>query len=178
MILEQRLLTQRSRHHAEQIASWVGRDRRRFRSLMSFFLAGDPLLAQKASWPVGICGDRYPDLLRPHLHRMLDRTRDPGMHDAVTRTVVRALQTVPIPPGLQGEVAMACFGYLSDGTAPIAIKCCAMTVLRKIAEGRPELQRELALVVRQQLPLSSAGFRARARQVLGSIGDEPGLASS
>lgn len=171
MDLEQRLLIQHTRRQADHVASWVGKDPRRFRELVRVFLDGDPLLAQRSAWVVSICADVHPGLLRPYLRRMIDRMLEPGMHDAVRRAVIRALQTVEIPGTLLGRVATVCFDQLAAGGTPVAVKSSAMKVLGRIARGRPELGRELALVIEQQIPYSSAGFAACARNVLRTIGD-------
>jgi hypothetical protein len=166
MDLEQRLLREHSRRNAEQIASWVGGDTRRFHGLMRIFLRGGPLLAQRSAWVVSICAESHPALIPPYLRRMIARMLEPGMHDAVRRAVVRILQTVEIPPPLLGRVASVCFDQLSSAGAGVAVKVFAMTVLGRIAEGRPDLARELRIVIEQQLPFASAGFAARARMIL------------
>ena len=165
MNLEGEILREHSRRQAERIATWVGDDRRRFRNLMTFFLHGEPLVTHRAAWAVGICADRNPGLVRPYLRSMLDKMQRPDSHDAVKRNVVRMLQNVEIPSELLGKVATICFDYLSDNDAPVAVKCCSMTVIARLAENEPDLLRELRLLVEQQLPFSTAGFQARARKL-------------
>jgi hypothetical protein len=97
---------------------------------------------------------------------MIDRMLEPGIHDAVPRAVIRILQTVEIPPSLLGRVASVCFDQLSSAGAGVAVRVFAMTVLGRIAEGRPDLARELRMVIEQQLPFASAGFAARAHMIL------------
>ncbi|MEW6512173.1 MAG: hypothetical protein AB1428_14575 [Bacteroidota bacterium] len=165
MNLEQELLSEHSRRQADRCARWVGRDRARFRKLMRIFLKGDGLLARRSAWVVGICADNAPDLVCPYLGQMIQRMEEPEIHDAVKRNVVRLLQFVEIPPHLLGRVATICFGYLTSLEVPVAVKANAMTVLAKIARKRPDLARELRLVVDQQLPFAAGAIRARARQL-------------
>jgi hypothetical protein len=169
MDLESEILKEHSRRQAERIASWVGTDRKRLNRLMKLFLTGEYRVTQRAAWPIGICADRHPAMIRPHIPRLVRRMQDPGVHDAVKRNVVRILQTADIPENLLGTVATLCFGYLSDVHAPVAVKCFSMTVLGRITQREPDLGRELRLVIEQQLPFGTAGLRARAKQVLKMI---------
>lgn len=166
MNLETELLREHSRRQADIIVAWVGGDRRRLKDLMRVFLTGERLPAQRAAHAVGIFWEKHLEMITPYLGRMVARMQEEGVHDAVTRCVVRGLQCVEIPPGLFGHLANACFDYLSSGETPIAIRCLSMTVLARIAEKEPDLWGELRLVIEQHLPYAGAAFRARAKQVL------------
>ncbi len=123
-----------------------------------------------AAWTVGLCAEDDPDVLLPYLGKILARAQQPGVHDAVVRCAVRSLQWVEIPEKLLGTVTELCFRFLSSAKSPAAIKACSMTVLGRISANRPELHRELRLVVEQQLPFAHAAVRARARHILGEPG--------
>lgn len=169
MELETEILREHSKRQALRIAGWVGCDRRRFRKLVELFLKGDRLVTQRAAWIIGICADNHPELIRPHLGQLVEKIREPGVHDAAKRNVVRILQTAEIPRRLLGTVATLCFGYLGSSGEPIAVRAFSMTVLARIARIEPDLKRELRLVIEQQLPYGSAGIRAHARKVLKMI---------
>ncbi len=178
MDLRSEILREHSRHQADRIASWVGRDRARFRELITLFLRGDFRTAQRTAWVVNICAERNPDLVQPYLNQIVRRAQQTGVHDAVRRNVTRILQSVDIPDTLLGTVATFCFDLL-NGDSPVAVKALSMSVLDRIVRREPELGRELRLVVSQQLPYASAAFRARARKILGKkfTGDEQSTAS-
>jgi hypothetical protein len=133
---------------------------------MEVFLKGEYRLTQRSAWPLALCAEHHPALVKPWLSRMISRMQEPGVHDAVRRNVLRTLQSVDIPSPLLGRVAAACFGYLTSHEAPIAVKVFSMTVLGRISVKKPDLGRELRLVIEQQLPYAGPGFRARAKQVL------------
>ncbi len=132
MNLEAELLSEHSRKNAEKIAHWVGADRGRLSRLMRLFLKGEFRTAQRAAWAVAIAAEEHPLLFRRYLKLMLLRMQEPGVHDAVKRTVVRILQDVDIPDDLLGMATNVCFEQLSSGEAPIAVKCFSMTVLARI----------------------------------------------
>lgn len=167
--LESEILREHSRRQAETIASWIGNDTRRFKLLIELFLKGEYRITQRASWILNICSERYPGLIRPYLKQMIKRMQEPDVHPAVRRNVIRILQFVEIPRHLLGTVATVCFQYLGSHNQPIAVRVFSMTALGNIARLKPDLQRELRLVIERQLPYGSAGFRARARKVLGKM---------
>jgi hypothetical protein len=169
MDIEKQLLVEHSRRNTDRIIRWIGADAARLKSVMEIFLGDDPLLTQRSAWVVGVMADEHPGLLQPWLSKMMRKTREPGVHDAVRRNVMRALQFVEIPPRLLGEIASVCFDELASPVSPIAVRACAMTVLERIVEREPELGREFRLVIEQQLPYATAAFHARARKVLATL---------
>jgi hypothetical protein len=169
MQLETEILGEHSRERSERIAAWIGNDGKRFKLLMELFLKGDYRITQRASWIVNICSERYPGLIRPYLKQMIERMQEPEVHPAVRRNVIRILQFIEIPRHLLGTVATVCFQYLGSHNQPIAVRVFSMTVLGNIARLKPDFRRELRLVIEQQLPYGSAGFRARARKVLAEM---------
>lgn len=165
----EQLLVEHSRRNTDRIVRWIGADATRLARLMKVFLGKDPLLTQRAAWVVGAYADVHPALLEPWLGKMLTKMKEPGVHNAVPRNVVRVLQFVEIPPRLLGRVAAVCFDELTSGTSPVAVKALAMTVLGRIARREPDLAREVRLVIERQLPYGPGSFVARARRVLKEI---------
>ena len=173
MDLKTEILKEHSRRQADRIVAWVGTDAARFRKLMDIFLRGEYVVAQRSAMAVGLCADRHPALVRPYIGRMVARMDDPLVHVAIRRCVVRLLQCVEIPPALLGKVATQCFRYLAAGDSPVAVKAFSMTVLGRIAETEPDLGRELRLVIEQQIPYGSSGFRSCAARVLKGLRNAP-----
>ncbi len=169
--IERQLLVEHTRRNTDRIVRWIGNDPERMEECMKVFLGGDPLLTQRSAWVVGVVADQRPGLLTPWLGAMVRKMREPGVHDAVRRNVVRALQFVEIPSRLSGKVAAICFDELESMKTPVAVKVFAMTVLAAIAERRPDLGREVRLVIERQVEYNSGAFRARARHVLARLGN-------
>lgn len=169
MNLEAEILNEHSKRNAARLAEWVGGDTKRFSTLMSLFLNGDYVTAQRSAWIVNLCVEKHPELVRPYLKRMIVRMQEPGVHNAVRRNVVRILRFIDIPGPLLGRVATVCFQYLSSPAEPIAVRAFSMVVLGNIARKEPDIRGELRLIIEQQLPYASAGFRSCARKVLKKI---------
>ena len=168
MDIEQEILAVRSKDQVLKFVQWVGRDKRRFRQLMDFFLQRDDALAKKSAWIVGHCAERNPHLVYPWLKLIVKKMKESDAQKAVKRNIMRILQFVDIPRTLQGVVANLCFELLSSLEEPIAVRALSMTVLAKIAKEEPELKKELEVVVRQMLPYATPAFRARAKRILSS----------
>jgi hypothetical protein len=169
MDLRKELLKAHNRTQALRIVRYVGKDTARFKSLVDVYLEGPYRVTQRASWPLGICVENYPPMVKPHLKRLLDFLKRPGTHDAVRRNTMRLLQYAEIPKRNHGQVVNVCFEYLQQKNIAVAIKVFAMSVLRKIIDDQPELLQELKVILEDQFPFATAAFRSRARKVLKSI---------
>ena len=163
------LLREHSRKNTDRIVRWMDHDPARVKEVMEVLLGDDRLLSQRAAWVVGVMADDRCALLTSWLPKLVKKMQEPGVHDAVRRNVVRALQFAEIPPRFLGEVATVCFDELASPSAPIAVKACAMTVLERVVQREPDLGRELRLIIEQQLPYGTAAFHARAKRVLASL---------
>ncbi len=164
--LENEILREHSKRQAVAISRWVGHDRSRFRNLMTLFLHGDYLVAQRAAWIVCECVLHCPELAAPWLSQMLSRMQEPGVHVAVPRNVMHIFESVIIPRNLQGRVVTLCFDYLFEPSSPIAIHAYSMSILLRMAEKEPDLRNELRAAIERLLPSGSPGVKARARKVL------------
>lgn len=166
MNLESEILRECSKRQCVRIAKWVGTDKRRFRELMDLFLKGDYRTTQRAAWIVNHCADEHIELVIPYINRMMDRMLEANVHVAVKRNVVRVLQDIDIPRQLAGKVATLCFEMLASAKEPVAVKVFSMTVLANIAQQEPELKNEIRILVEQQMPTGSAGFKSRGMKIL------------
>ena len=166
MDLRHALLAIRSKEHALKVVEFVGNDEVKFGQLMSVFFEGPYRLTQRAAWPMNTCAERHPELIRPYLPKLVDLLKSSEHHAAVKRNIVRLLQFAEIPPRLAGKVYSHCLDLINDPNEPIAVRVFSITVAARIARPEPDLMNELQLVVRENLPYSSAAFRVRAREVL------------
>lgn len=156
----------KSKREALETAAWVGCDRRRFAGLVGFMQGGDSKLAARAAWVFSSCVEAHPELLGPHLERLLKHLERPGLHPAVPRNTFRVLQFAPIPGPCEGRVLSAALAALG-GPVPVAVKAYAITVLKRVAADAPEILAEVKLLVDEQLQDASPAFRSRARREFG-----------
>ncbi|MCB0631186.1 MAG: hypothetical protein R2824_19205 [Saprospiraceae bacterium] len=169
MDIRESLLEEHSKQQALKIAGWIGNDPQRFAVLVELMLDEEYRVGQRAAWVLTHCLDQHPELLQPHLERLIHNLQDNVQHEAVRRNTVRALQFVDIPEELLGETADLCFRYLMDVNEPVAVRVHAMSVLWNICRKEPELSQELKLIIEDQWEYASAGFRSRGRKILKAI---------
>lgn len=167
--LEKEILKEHSKRQTMKIARWIGSDEKRFSQLMQLFLHGNSTIVQRSAWIISNCADDHPALITPWLKKLIHKTKEPGVHNAVPRNVLRILQFVDIPRSLQGSMANICFDFLSLKETPIAIKAFSMYVLANIAEHEPDLKKELRIVIEQLLPYGSGGIISCGKKVLKRI---------
>ncbi len=111
------------------------------------------------------CAIKNPQLTQSYLQRLIKNLQG-DIHVAVKRNTVRVLQYIDIPEKLRGMAATVCFDLIQSGNEPVAVKAFSMTVLANICKHEPELADELKLIIEDQLPFASAGFKARAKKIL------------
>jgi len=133
--------------------------------LMACFFDDNPRICQRAAWPVGDLGEKYPELLIPYLTKMIVNIKEPK-HDAVIRNTIRTWQYMSIPEDYLGEIFELCFNYITDPKFPIAIRAFSMTVCANICKVVPELKEELILAIEEQLEHGSAGIKSRGTNVI------------
>lgn len=163
MIIREVLESGQSRANMLKIVAYIGDDPVRFRELLDIFFEGEYRMTQRAAWPISVCAEKHPELLMPHLNRLIDQLPRQDVHDAVKRNVVRLLQFVEIPKRLQGKVYSHCLDLIADPKEPVAVKAFSITVARKIAEAEPALMEELRLVVKPLLRNAAPALRVRVR---------------
>ena len=167
MNIRDALLEVHSKAQATKIADYVREDPRRFAELMKQLLGPVYRLSQRAAWPVSYCIERHPELVKPYFNVLIKQLKRDDAHVAVRRNVARLLQFVDIPKRYQGRVFDACYNLLADPTEPVAVRVFSMTVAAELAANEPELLDELRLVAAKDPQAATAGFRSRARRVLG-----------
>jgi hypothetical protein len=173
MNIRSKILEEHSKAQTTKIVKFIGKNPRRFKKLVDVFLGGPYRVTQRAAWPISVIAEKEPQLIRPHLRKILNFARKRGVHDSVKRNAVRLLQFIEIPRSLHGNVADLCFSFLTDKNESIAVKCFSMSALASVAESNPGINSELRLIIEDQLPYASAGFRSRARRVIKQISDSP-----
>jgi hypothetical protein len=165
MDIKKELLKGHSKPLTTRIVNYIRNDPKRFNLLVQTFLAGPYRLTQRAAWPLSICVQEHPELIKPHLKPVLKMLDRKDAHVAVKRNIMRLLQDIEIPKQFYGIITDKCFA-LMDPQEAIAVRVFSMSVLANIARHEPDLKRELKLIIEDQLPYGSAAYLSRAKRVL------------
>jgi len=166
MKLRAEILKEHSKAQCNKIVEWVGGDQKRFDELFYLFLHDEYRVVQRAAWPVSYCVMAYPSFINRHWNKLISNLQKPGIHGAVKRNSIRLLQDIDIPERYRGAIMDICFKYLASPAEAIAVKVFSMTVLGNLAKYYPEIIPELKLMIEDQLPRQTAGFKSRAKKVL------------
>ena len=166
MNLYRLLSTDRSKAGRDRIVSYVQKDAERFKQLFDLFINGEPRIAQRASWAVSHCAEKFPELIVPYRKEMLDYLQTPGIHDSIKRNILRIFQGIDIPPELEVNLLERCFGYLMDKKEAVAIRVFAMQVLANLSKKYPEIKNELRILIEDELPFAKPAFVSRGRKIL------------
>jgi hypothetical protein len=168
MDIEKAVAAEHSKRQCLKIVAYVSNNPGRFKELVEVFLKGPYRITQRAAWPLSVCVEAYPELAIPHLPLLIKSPVRPGVHDSVKRNVMRLLQFIDIPKRWHGRVLELGFNFLNDHKEPVAIRVFSMTVIHNIIRQHqyPELDRELELILSDELPNGSAAFRSRGIKIL------------
>lgn len=159
------LTNEHSRHTTDEILHQIQLRPERIEELMACFLSDDLRICQRAAWPVGDLGEKFPELIIPYFPALIANLKNPK-HDAVIRNTVRTWQNMWIPTAFQGEIFAICFDYMINPKIPIAIRAFSMTVCANICVDEPELKNELILAIEDMQENASPGICTRSKAVL------------
>lgn len=165
MDIKKELLAEHSKPQALKISNYIGNDQNRFDELMNLFFDKEYRVTQRAAWVVSHCADKYPELIEPYIESMILNLKN-DVPVAVRRNTLRVLQEKEMPESIIGDAADICFKIMESAREPIAVKVFAMTLLANICQKVPELKNELKILIENQLPYGSAGFKSRANKIL------------
>lgn len=167
MNLQAEILKADFKDQAVFVAEEINGDEEKFAELMMLFFSKDSRTCQRAAWIVSHCADRNPLMLMPYVDKLIKNLYN-EVGEATKRNTVRVLQYLDIPEELWGETIEICFRYLTSNEA-VAIKVFSMSVLYNLSLKVPEITTELRVVIEDQLPYGSAGFKSRAKKVLANL---------
>lgn len=168
MDLKKALLADRTKEYYETLAKQIGYDKILLGKLVELVNSDDALISNRAAWVISKCADQNITLLKPHISNLILALRN-AKSDGVKRNTLRVLQDMNIPSKHHGILVDKCFQIMESKKEAIAIKVFAMTVLSNVCNDIPELKNELRILIEDQLPYGSAGFRSRANKILSKL---------
>jgi hypothetical protein len=164
--LREEILKEHSKAQCIKIVKWVGSNQQRFDELFGLFTNDEYRVVQRAGWPLSYCVIDHPSFISKHWKALISNLKKPNLHNAVKRNSIRLMQDLDIPEKFHGEVMDICFKFLESPTEALAVKVFSMSVLGNIAMKYPDIRQELKLVIEDQLPHQTSGFKSRAKKVL------------
>lgn len=166
MDLEEQILTEHSKSNINAVVAYIGSNPERFKVLMGLFFSGSYRVVQRSAWVMSSCAGLHPSLIRPYLKRLIHNLENKENHDAVKRNSLKVLEAIQVPPVHHGTLIALCFDFLANKKEPVAVKVYAMSILANLTKAEPDLQKELRILIEDQMPYASPGFKSRGIKVL------------
>lgn len=162
----QSLLLQPSKIHRDHIVSSIGDDEKAFGHLFHLYETGSPTTMKTAIWAISSIVDIYPHLILPYLDELLTALTSPNPPVALKRNILRIYQEIEIPKKQEGQLMDISFRSLIDKKEPVAIRVFSMQILANLSKEYPEIERELGLIITDELPYAKPAFVSRGRKIL------------
>jgi len=169
MNIRDQLKAEISRSNTDYIAQYIGNDPELFKQLIDILFNGEAPLPHRASWVVTTISDRYPELVRPYLKKIISHI-EKFDHSWIRRNLLRCIAEENIPEALQGKLYDVCYCWLQSRLEPPAVKVHCMQILFNISEKEPDLRKELKLIIEELTDHESAAIRSRSRQLMKKLG--------
>ena len=164
MNFENELAERLDRSQMMTLVDYVGDNSDRFEPLFEIFCFGPTRLAQRASWVVSNCVEKWPSLIEGKFEVLLKQIEEPT-HAAIKRNAVRLLQFIDIPNEWQGQIYQKCFDLAHSPKEAIAVRSFSLQVLFQIARDQPFLLEELEELLHDCARSDSAGIISRVKNL-------------
>jgi len=139
--------------------------------LLEYSYNNENKLAFRASWVLTKVCDKYPEIIQPHLHKIV-RTLPYMKNESVIRSFMRILSFCDMQAFSEGEhglLADYCLSGLNSPDMAIAIKAYAMEILYRLTVLYPQLGNEVAASIRSVMEEGSPGITSKGKTVLRKI---------
>ena len=142
MNLEEQLLMELSRKNRDYIAHYIGNDKELFKKLVEIVLSCKEPLPSRASWVVTAVTDKYPELLKPYIRKVISHL-EKFEHSGTRRNMLKCLSRIILPQSVEGELYDMCSRLVFSRIEPPAVKVYSMQILFNIAQKEPDLKNEV-----------------------------------
>jgi hypothetical protein len=166
MDLRQTILAEHSKANCNKIVKWVGNSQKRFSELFNFFLDSEYRFNQRAAWHLSYCVIDHPELISPHLAKLVRNLHKRSIHDSIKRNTVRLLQHIDIPKRFHGEVMDICLRYISSPDEPAVVKTFSLSILQNLSQQYPDIKNEVKLIIEERWPMKQPLSTARAKKFM------------
>lgn len=136
--------------------------------LFEYSFGIDSKLAFRSSWTISKVFDKKPELIYPHLNRVIEELNN-TKNESTRRSFLRILSLTDlhlVSRRHHGVLADHCMSALNTALSAIAIKAYSMEIIYKLALIYPELANELSASISMIKGEGAAGVVARGRIIL------------
>lgn len=149
MDLTEAIKAEHSKPQTMRIIKYIGDDKVKLKKLVTIFLNSEYRVTQRAAWPLSEISILHPHLIKPYLHKLIEKLDSKDEHPAIPRNILRIFQEIKIPEKYHGRLVDQCFKFIADVKHPVAVRAFAITVASHICVQYPELKNELVIVLEE-----------------------------
>jgi len=123
--------------------------------------------SSRAARVISIYSESNPSLLEPLIEPIIDFLPD-CQTNGVKQSLLRIFNWYPCPEDdvLLSKLLDICFKWLGSTKEKPAVRVYSMETIYQISGKIPELKNELILVIEEQMPYGSVGFKSRGSRIL------------
>jgi len=163
--LKEQLISEASIANVNYIISVVLENPELVTELVNLSVQNNKKVSDRASWVLTNLVDDYPVLIKPFVAILSDRINI-SYSDTIKRNVLRILMCFEIPEESHGKLLDLCFEIMTSPKEKVAAKVNAMQIIFNLSKTYPEIKPEFALIIQEEMPRNSTGFKNRGSKIL------------
>lgn len=158
--LETQLLAELSRRNIDLITQWAEENHSVTDKLVQIVLQHKETLAPRAAWVLEKLSEKQFNYLENDLINIIKELRQIPS-SSTRRAIAKVLIFHDIPEDFESEVLDFCLSMIESPKEPVAVKANCMSVLFNLLPKYPELKNEIFVIIEDQIPHNSVGFKGR-----------------
>jgi len=166
--IEERISAEISKANTLLVCNYIISNPNSLDELYNLIFTGKGKTKWRAAWVFEHVFLAQPDMINPYIPELIKRFPD-IKDDGVRRHFAKILSLSDINAMADGNLIDTCFSQLMSETIPVAVKTQCMQILFNITREYPDLKRELIMVLEEQMPNNSAGFKSRANKLIKAL---------
>lgn len=162
--IQSSIAADRSKKNIDRIANFLKTKPELLKQSM-VLVDGDLNVAMRYTWMLGHLSEQAPSLVFPYVSALFTKRHThpiKGFH----RSLCKIMTSTGVPAEIEGDVVDQIFKWCLDPKTDVAVKVYGITVVAKLCEKYPDLERELRQVIEDQYQLNSVAFKARSNKIM------------
>lgn len=161
------LLFDSYRKTADVAAGLVGSNQQFFDLLLEFTLKEEKPYAMRASRVVCLCAFRYPELIQPHLKRIIHNFHK-YKDESLRRNFGKLLSesTIDLDEEEEGVLIDQAFKWIMSPDEKVVIKIYGIDIIFEMLKKYPDIKSELIDSIEDQIPKTSIAFKSKGKKLL------------
>jgi hypothetical protein len=138
--------------------------------LLAISLQQEEPWCQRASRVITVTACKFPEIIKPFASLILKKLFE-VKSESVRRNFLKIFADVDIKLSQKEQSLLLdhCIDYVS-GSYPIAVRVYGMEVLFRLSLKHPDLQKELHLIISDQMTDTSVAVKSRGKRILKKLG--------